>query len=418
MTIGKTVIAIFGNLPDADALNAQPVFKMALRTNLHIHLPPNFGSIASVADAIAKAQAEEIAVLGASNYYDHTIYAEFGRAAVQARIAPVFGIEILTMNDELRAAGILINDPQNPGKGYLCGKGLTCFDQISPAAFVLWNKIREGDKQRMVDMLAKVNQIELLPRHRIQLHYDAIAQAIATEKQTPAATVFLQERHIAQALQQAIFTTIPADGRAAFLQQLYQVKTPVETQNIVAMQEAIRSYLLKQGRGAFVDEQFVNPAEAIELILGLGGYVSRPILIDGAPQILPGEGTPAELTANTLAQQIGAVEFIPNRNDLKVLTEYVRTLRAEAIVVGAGTEHNTAIWIPLLPDCRKTPLSAELTEIFWEGACVAIAHQYLCAKGKAGFRFLPERAAREEQLQAMARLGAQVIAFLRSSAKI
>jgi len=67
----------------------------------------------------------------------------------------------------------------------------------------------------------------------------------------------------------------------------------------------------------------------------------------------------------------------------------------------------------MLPNCRKVPLSAELTEIFWENACVAVAHQYLRAKGKEGFRFLPEHAAREEQIQAMAKVGAQVIAFLR-----
>ena len=413
MDIGKTVTEIFGNLPDEDVLKVQPVAQTALRTNLHVHLPPNFGSIKSVADAITKAGAEDIAVLGASNYYDHTIYTAFAHAAVKARIAPVFGIEILTMHEQLRDAGILINDPQNPGKGYLCGKGLTCFDCIRADTFVIWNKIREGDKQRIIEMNVKVNQIELLQRQDIQLQYDAIAQAIAAEKQVPVATVFLQERHVAQALQQAIFEKIPATARENFLQQLYQVKGPVELQNIVAVQEAIRSYLLKQGRIAFVDEQFVNPAEAAELIIGLGGYVSRPILIDGAPQILPGEGTPQELTANTLEHQIGATEFIPNRNDLKVLTEYVRVLRANGIAVGAGTEHNVATWIPLLPNCRKVPLSTELTEIFWEGACVAVAHQYLRAKGHESFRFLPERAAREEQIQAMTTLGAQVIAFLR-----
>ncbi len=48
------------------------------------------------------------------------------------------------------------------------------------------------------------------------------------------------------------------------------------------------------------------------------------------------------------------------------------------------------------------------------GACVAVAHQYLRAKGKEGYRFLPERVAREEQIREMSALGAQVIAFLRN----
>ncbi len=416
MYVGNTVAEIFGSLPDEDVLKTQPVEKRVLRTNLHIHLPPNFGSIESVEDAITKAGAEEIVVLGASNYYDHSIYTAFARTAVNAGIAPVFGIEILTMNEKLRDAGILINDPKNPGKGYLCGKGLTCFDCISEDTLGIWNKIREGDKQRIIEMLDKVNNIELLQHQNIQLQYDEIAQAIADEKQVPVETVFLQERHIVQALQQVIFEKVPIAARENFFQQLYHTEEPVELENLVNVQDDLRNSLLKQGRIAYVDEQFVSPEEAADLVIGLGGYVSCPILIDGAPQILPGEGTPQELTANLLQRQIAAAEFIPNRNDRKVLTDYVTTLRAHGITVGAGTEQNTATWIPLLPHCRNNvPLSDELSEIFWEGACVAVAHQYLRAKGKEGYHFLPERAAREEQIQELSNLGVQVIKFLRNS---
>jgi hypothetical protein len=414
MNVGRTVQEIFGSVPDEDVLRKHPVEKTVLRTNLHIHLPPNFGSITSVEDAISKAGAEEIAVLGACNYYDHTIYTSFAHAAVKAGIAPVFGIEILTMDEKLRDAGILINDPKNPGKWYLCGKGLTCFDQIPEASLSIWNKIRESDKQRIEEMIAKVNAIEPLKSRGIQLHYQEIAQSIATDKQVPLATVFLQERHIAQALQQVIFEKVSETEREKFFQQVYQTEDPVELQNLVNIQDELRNSLLKQGRVAYVEERFVSPEEAADLILGLGGYVSCPILIDGAPQILPGEGTPEELTTKLLARQISAAEFIPTRNNIDVLTRYVKALRSHGIVVGAGTEHNAATWIPLLPYCRnRVPLDDELTRIFWEGACVAIAHQYLRAKGKEGFRFLPELTAREAQIQAMSDLGARVIGLLR-----
>jgi len=414
INVGKTVQDIFGSLPDEEVLKAQPVEKTVLKTNLHIHLPPNFGSIESVEDAITKAGAENIAILGACNYYDHAIYTSFAHAAVKAGIAPVFGIEILTMNEELRAKGILINDPKNPGKGYLCGKGLVCFDQISEKSLSTWTRIREGDKQRIEEMITKVNKIELLKYQGIQLGYEEIAQAIAEDKRVPLETVFLQERHIAQALQQVIFEKVSETERKEFLQQLYQTEEPVELQNLVKVQDELRNNLLKQGRVAYVDECFVSPEEAAELIIGLGGYVSCPILIDGAPQILPGEGTPEELTANLLERQIAAAEFIPTRNDRIVLIEYVTTLRRHGIVVGAGTEHNAATWIPLLPHCRKgVPLGDELTRIFWEGACVAVAHQYLKAKGKEGYRFLPDLAARNAQIQAMSDLGSRVIGFLK-----
>ena len=80
MTAGTTVSEMFGALPEQNAL-PRPASASAALTNLHIHLPPNFGAIASVDDAIAKAKDENIVALCASNYYDHAIYRPFARAA-------------------------------------------------------------------------------------------------------------------------------------------------------------------------------------------------------------------------------------------------------------------------------------------------------------------------------------------------
>lgn len=414
MFVGKTVSEIFGNLPDEAGLQSQTGDQRALSTNVHVHLPPNFGSIQSIEHALTQATAEGIAVLGACNYYDHTIYETFARQAIQAGIVPVFGIEILTLDEHLQKAGIRVNDPQNAGKVYICGKGLTCFDCISGDIQITWERIRQGDKQRITAMIGKLNAVDLLKQKGISLTYEGIAQTIADEKHVPVSTVFLQERHVAQALQRAIFEKVADAERSVFLQQLYQVTTAVETQNVVKIQDDLRSVLLKQGRVAYVGECFITPQEGANLIIGLGGYVSYPILIDGAPQILPGEGTPDELIARLLAQQIGAAEFIPTRNDPQVLLTYARALRQQGIVLGAGTEHNAAVWIPLLPACKKgVPLGDELTAMFWEGACVAVAHQYLRAKGQEGFRFLPDVAAREAQIQRLSSIGARVIALLK-----
>jgi hypothetical protein len=415
MVVGNTVQKVFGNLPDEAALLAQAGENIVLKTNAHVHLPPNFGSIESIAHAISRAKAEEIAVLGTANYYDYAIYTPFAQAAVEAGIAPVFGIEVLTLDAELQADGIRVNDPKNPGKVYICGRGLTNFDAIPESCIPLWQRIREGDKERIANMIAKLNSIDELKRTGISLAYNAIAQGIADEKQVPVETAFLQERHLVQALQKAIWATLPEGERAGFLRALYQSNAAAETDNIVTVQNDLRNALLKQGKVAYVDECFVTPQEAAQLILGLGGYVSYPTLIDGAPEILPGEGTPDELVARLLKQQIGAAEFIPIRNDRDVLTTYAKTLRKNGIAVGAGTEHNTATWIPLLPACVKgVPLGDELTQIFWEGACVAVAHQYLHAKGQPGFQFLSDLNAREEQVQRMANIGAAVVGALRS----
>lgn len=406
----KTIQEFFGRLPDEAELLAQAGDIGPLKTNAHIHLPPNFGAIESIDHALSKAKEEEIVVLGTANYYDYSIYTPFGQAAVEAGITPVFGIEVLTLDSDLQAKGIRVNDPKNAGKVYLCGRGLTNFDGIPESCVPLWQRIREGDKERITDMIGRLNAIAALKDAGITLSYGGIAQSIADDKQVPVDTVFLQERHLAQALQKAVWDTIPANEREAFLRALYQTDAAVSVDNLVKVQNELRNALLKQGKPAYVEERFVTPQEAADLILGLGGYVSYPTLIDGAPEILPGEGPPDELVATLLKQNIGAAEFIPVRNKHEVLLTYVKTLRDSGIVVGAGTEHNNASWIPLLPACvNDVPLGDELTAIFWEGACVAVGHQYLRAKGQPGFQFLADQEARNAQIQRMAKIGAAVV---------
>jgi len=413
MTTGSTVQEIFGKLPDEVELLAQSGEISPLKTNAHIHLPPNFGSIKSIEHAISKAKEEEIAVLGTANYYDYGIYTPFAHAAVKAGVTPMFGIEILTLDSDLQAAGIRTNDPKNAGKVYMCGRGLTNFDAIPEASIPLWQRIREGDKERIIAMIAKLDAVEVLKDAGLSLTYDGIAQSIADEKHVSVETVFLQERHLAQAVQKAIWAAVPETQRPAFLQSLYQTDASVAVENVVKVQDEVRNALLKQGKPAYIDECFVTPQEAAQLIVGLGGYVSYPTLIDGAPEILPGEGTPDELVSGLLKQQTGAAEFIPVRNDRDVLTTYVKTLRENGIAVAAGTEHNNASWIPLLPSCvNNVPLGEELTAIFWEGACVAVAHQYLRAKGEPGFQFLADNDEREAQIQRMGRIGACVVQHL------
>ena len=412
MTVGNTTQEIFANLPDEQELRETPSAETAY-TNLHIHLPPNFGSIASVEKAIRRASEEKIAVLGSSNYYDHTIYKTFAKQAVEAGIAPVFGIEVLTMDEDLQAAGTLVNDPKNPGKFYICGKGLTRFDLINDEVLPIWARIREGDKDRIEKTLKKMNDLDLLQQQEIQLSYQEIAQKITEEKQVAIETVFLQERHLAQALQQVIFEKIALAEREGFLRRLYQIEGTVETDDVVKVQNELRTYLLKQGKVAYTEECYINPEEAAKLIIGLGGYVSYPILIDGAPSISPFEGPPEALIEHLSERKIGATEFIPTRNELETLTMYVKRLRKQGFVVGAGTEHNDAVWIPLLPACKhRVSLTDDLVKIFWEGSCVAVAHQYLRAKGKEGFRFLSAAADRHALIEDMAGLGARVIKVL------
>src|SRR5438105_3305002 len=95
------------------------------RVNAHIHLPPNFSAFETVAQAVGLAEEQHVRVLGASNYYDYTVYVDFAAQASAKGIFPLFGLEIIALLEDLADAGIKINDPGNPGKMYLCGKGIS-----------------------------------------------------------------------------------------------------------------------------------------------------------------------------------------------------------------------------------------------------------------------------------------------------
>ena len=86
-----------------------------------------------------EAAEQGVRVVGVSNYYDYSVYADFAARAQAKGIFPLFGLEIIALLDELVQAGIKINDPGNPGKMYLCGKGITRFDPMSPEAVELWH---------------------------------------------------------------------------------------------------------------------------------------------------------------------------------------------------------------------------------------------------------------------------------------
>ena len=99
----------------------------------------------------------ELQVLGASNYYDFSVYERFAESARAKGVFPLFGLEIISLVAELKRAGIKINDPDNPGRMYLCGKAITDFAPTSGEAQRLIQAIRDADSARIEMMIERVN---------------------------------------------------------------------------------------------------------------------------------------------------------------------------------------------------------------------------------------------------------------------
>ena len=383
--------------------------------NCHIHLPPNFAAFNRVEQAVTLAAEQGVRVLGASNYYDFTVYGEFAAQTRKQGIFPLFGIEIIALLDDLAARGIKINDPGNPGKMYLCGKGLSRFEKLSPAAAALLQKIRANDRQRMARM------VELLAGRfeesgvRTGLTEQAIKERIVKRHNCPLATVYLQERHVAQAFQEALFEQVPLAQRLAALEKICGAAPKAKPDEAVKIQNELRSHLMKAGKPGYVEEKFVCFEEAYRLVLELGGVPCYPVLADGTSPICGFEAPASQLAETLRARQIHCAEFIPLRNKPEVLTEYVTTLRKGGIVVTGGTEHNTLDLVPLAPACAGgAPIPQAVQEIFWEGTCVVAAHQSLARKGECGLvdgagALNPRYDSSEARIAALRQIGAAEI---------
>ena len=359
-----------------------------LKSNSHIHLPPNFSAFQTVSQAIELAAAQGIGVLGVSNYYDYEVYGDFVKGARKAGIFPLFGLEIICLIDDLVKQGVKINDPGNPGKMYICGKGITRFAPFSAEATRLLGIIRHNDSARMREVISKLAEVFAQRGLPIQLTEADVMGMVAKRHGCPRERIYLQERHVCQAFQEAIFARVPAAERIEKLTRAFGLATPPKfgPEEAVKIQNEIRAQLMKAGKPAYVVETFVNFEQAQRLILELGGIPAYPTLADGTSPICPFEEPVEKLIADLKARGFECAEFIPIRNTPEVLTQYVRAMRAAGLVVTGGTEHNTLDLLPIEPTCVKAlAVPEEVKEIFWEGACVVAAHQFLTLHGECGF---------------------------------
>jgi len=388
--------------------------------NAHVHLPPNFSAFTTVARAVELASAQGCVLLGTSNYYDFAVYAEFATRCQAAGVFPLFGLEMMCRDEALARQGVKVNDPANPGKIYLCGKGISRFDPLSPGAAAIMGGVRARDGARIAEMIRRCVATLAGRGCPIDLSDDAIVDALVKRHGSPRSTVVLQERHVAQAIQEALFAAIPAAERLARLPALLGGPCKLEDANdAVGSQNEVRNHLMKAGKPGFVPEGYIDFDQARTLALELGGIPCYPVLADGANPLGQFEATPADLVASLKSLGIWATEFIPNRNAPALLIDYVKTVRGSGLVVTAGTEHNTLDLLPIMPSAKGAPIPAELLPIFWEGACVAAAHQYLAAHGESGFVTAegvldPTYPDAESRIAAFAALGEAVIAAFRS----
>jgi hypothetical protein len=386
-----------------------------LAFNTHLHVPPNFSAFTTVEDAVETAAREGVKVVGTSNFHDFGVYDRFATAAREHGLAALFGLEFISVLEEEQRRGIKINDPGNPGRAYICGKGIPAPTQPDAPARRFMDEAKASNEARTRQMVDRMRELFAAAGLELDVSYASIVSLVADRARVPEEWVVLQERHVALGFQMALFDVLPAERRSTLLTKVYGDAPAADPGDAIATQGELRSRLMKAGRPAFVEETPVPFTDALAFIRGLGAIAVYPTLADGVIPICGYEDPVEDLIERMGSHDIYGAELIPVRNTPAVVERYVKTWREAGIFVMVGTEHNTQERIPVEPTCLDgVPLSDEVKAITWEGTCIVAAHQHLKQRGEAGYvdetgRLDPGFPGPEPRLRYFAEMGEELL---------
>ncbi|WP_286880079.1 PHP domain-containing protein [Proteiniphilum sp. UBA7639] len=356
-----------------------------VNVNVHLHTPYSFSAFSDIDDALDRAVAENVKVVGINDFYTTEGYEEWADGCRKRGLYPLFGIEFISLNEEDQKAGLRVNDPGNPGRTYVSGKGLACpFRLTEPFASQLADVRTKANKQ-VEAMCEKLNGILTGKNAGFILDIDWIKDNLTKGS--------VRERHLAKALRLKVYENCSGNPTSIknLLKEIFDGKElKSTTENLAGVENEIRANLLKSGGLAFVPETaeaFLPMQTVCKIILEAGGIPTYPFLADDAQ----GNYTDFERDLEHVAEQLTergfhSVEFITTRNDMNLLENYASYLHDQGFIVTLGSEHNSPSMEPIELFARnQTPLSDKLIRINYEGACVIAAHQHLVTQGLSGY---------------------------------
>jgi hypothetical protein len=353
--------------------------------NAHLHTPYSFSAFESLTEALDRAKAENVKVVGINDFYSMDGYVEWRDQSISRGLYPLFNIEFISLQEDDQQAGIRVNDPNNPGRTYLSGKGLKCPPSLPEPFASQLQAVRAESNVQVAQMCARLNETLAINSVKTCLDFDEIKQKLTKGS--------VRERHLAKALRLAVYNF--ADGKpeliASILEKLFGGKPlKSEVANHAAVENEIRGNLLKAGGAAFVPESPAAflPMEAVrKIILAAGGIPTYPFLADDAKgNFTDFEQNVARTVEILKARGIFSAEFITTRNSAATLELYAGYLVDNGFVVTFGSEHNTPAMEPIELFTREgAALTDRLKQINYEGACITAAHQALTAEGKTGY---------------------------------
>ncbi len=374
--------SIFAYFPDKEELLAsyRPHKRLPFRkVNNHIHTPYSFSAFASVSEAVQKAVEADVRILGINDFYVCSGYEEFQQQCCDLGVFPLFNIELIGVSTADQKAGIRINDPGNPGRIYVSGKGLAHPSILPAESRQKLDRIVEESNQQVGAMICLLNA--WLERKGLEFRFSF------DELMADLAEGLLRERHLAKAVRLKLEEVAASEEELfSLLELLYDGRPSACARgDRIGLENELRARLLKSAAPAYVPEDekaFLPLPEIMSLIRKAGGEPAYPMLLDGTGA----EMTDFEANMEGLMDSLSnlgfrLVECIPRRNQAEVLQQYVTYFYEHGFVVSFGTEHNSSAMEPLEVRSKGgAALDEEMQEISLRGAAWQAAYQYLFEK--------------------------------------
>ena len=154
-----------------------------LDVNAHLHTPYSFSAFSSIGEALDKAAEEGVKVVGINDFYSTDGYGEWKEGCAARGLFPLFGIEFIALNAEDQAAGLRVNDPNNPGRTYISGKGLACPPILAGEPLRQLQAVRAESNAQVERMCAKLNEWLKAEGYGIVLDFNRnyITQAVISD---------------------------------------------------------------------------------------------------------------------------------------------------------------------------------------------------------------------------------------------
>jgi hypothetical protein len=352
--------------------------------NSHFHTPYSYSAFENMNELFTMAVQENVNILGINDFYTSSGFDEFTDLCLSNSKFPLYNIEFIGLLKSEQEKGIRINDPNNPGRIYFCGKGLDYPVDRETQAMKLIEKLADESQFQIKQMIEKTSDHLVQTDGRLNLDYNEILEMHTNG--------MVRERHVAKAIRIKIFNLFKTiEERKAILNKIFEGNEITSNLNNNAeTEEEIRSKILKSGGKGYVREDnkaFLELNEIIKIIIDSGGIPTYPVLCDDKSDLFTEfERDPESLLSELSSRNIYSIELIPRRNSLKRIREYCEYFHDRKFIVTFGTEHNTPEIVPLKVSSRGgVPIGEELESICFEGACVIAAHQYLRSRKLPGY---------------------------------